>query len=136
MTIVQSIAMKILLISNDPQLIKMLQQHEVTEENELFILKETSDPLDVHSSVHRIYPSLLIIDDDFLKPNSARIIRSIKDINKNFKIIFVTSNEGLELGKEISQIGIHYYALKPVDEDELVQSFKSVIKLNQSNVHY
>lgn len=112
----------------------MIQQPEIIEENELTIIEETADPLDAHSSVHRIHPSLLIIDDDFLQPNSARIIRSLKDINKYLKIIFITSNEGLELGKEISQIGVYYYALKPVQPNELMQALKSVLKINKSSV--
>lgn len=126
--------MKILLITNDIQIIELIQRSADGCENELFINSDTYDPLEVHSSVHRIHPSLMIIDDDFLKPNSARIIRSLKDINKNFKIIFITSNEGLELGKEISQIGVYYYALKPIQPNELIQAVQSVINFNKSNV--
>ncbi|MBK7380937.1 MAG: response regulator [Ignavibacteriales bacterium] len=126
--------MKILLITNDRQIIELIQQNTHGTENELFINLDTHDPLEVHSSVHRIHPSLMIIDDDFLNPNSVRIIRSLKDINKNFKIIFITSNEGLELGKEISQIGVYYYALKPIQPNELIQAVQSVIKLNKSSV--
>lgn len=126
--------MKILLITNDCQIIEFIQKNIDGTENEIFINSDILDPLEVHSSVHKIHPSLIIIDDDFLTPNSVRIIRSLKDIDKNFKIIFITSNDGLEVGKAISQIGVYYYALKPIQPYELIQAVQSVIKLNKSSV--
>lgn len=126
--------MKILAITNDLQIIEFILKNIDGDQNEIYINSDIYDPLEVHSSVHKIHPSLMIIDDDFLTPNSVRIIRSLKDINKNFKIIFITSNDGLELGKEISQIGVHYYALKPIQSYELIQAVQSVIKLNKSSV--
>lgn len=121
-------SMKVLLISNEQELIREIKRISLLLENEIHTNSSSADPLDVHSAVHKIYPTLVIIDDDFLKPNSARIIRSLKDINNNFKIIFITSDESMELGKEISQLGVHYYALKPVGKDELMQALISTQK--------
>lgn len=118
-----------LLISNDQELAEEIRSISLQLEYEFFTNSTLADPLDVHSVVHKIYPSLVIVDDDFLKPNTVRIIKSLRDINYNLKIIFITADEGLELGKEISQLGVHYYGLKPVGKDELLQAILSAVSV-------
>ncbi len=125
--------MKMLLLSNDAALIEEIKGISLHLENEIYTDSSSTDPLDVHSAVHKIYPSFVILDDDFLKPNSARIIRSLKDINNELGIIFITSDESLELGREISQLGVHYYALKPVSNNELQQALHSASKTVRIN---
>ncbi len=73
-------------------------------------------------------PSILIIDDDFLHPETVHVLKSIRKVNKSIRIIFVTSNASIDLGKEISPLGIYYYAIKPLDTNELLDSFQAVVK--------
>ncbi|MCK5087304.1 MAG: hypothetical protein KAQ90_07280 [Melioribacteraceae bacterium] len=118
--------MRILLLSNDQSLSAKLQKPFVLQDNELKIDEQSTDPLDVMSTVCTQSPPLLIVDDDYLKPNSAHILKSIKKINKEIKIIFLTSDPSVELGREISPIGVHYYGLKPMTEKALSDLIKSV----------
>ena len=48
-------------------------------------------------------------------------------------IIFFTSNSGIDLGKEVSQIGIQYYAIKPLGKGELQDSIEAILKLHKKN---
>lgn len=121
--------MKILLISKDRQILSILNGNDVLGGNQLHIYDQNLDPLDVMSWVCTERPAILILDDDLFKPNSAHILRSIKKIHKNIAIIFVTSDPSIELGREISPIGIKFYALKPLAELEIKEVIKSITKL-------
>jgi len=117
--------MKILIITDDAILIEMGNSFNHVA-NQIIIYNSDSNPLSVVAFVFDNNPSLLIVDDDYLKPNSAQIIETIRKMNKNLAIVFVTSDPGLELGKEISQLGILYYAIKPLVESELGDLLNSI----------
>ncbi len=71
-------------------------------------------------------PSLLIIDDDFVKPISERLLASIKKVNPKLPIIFITSNTSLELGRAINSIGVKYYLMKPLSDEDLKEFITSI----------
>lgn len=124
--------MQTLVISNDTSLLNSLSDLSETKLEEIILYEKSYDPLEVTSSVYSLSPSLLILDDDFVKPNSAKIIRSIKQISKNVLIIFLTSNYSLELGREISPIGVYFYGIKPISKIEILNLIGSVKSKNKS----
>lgn len=122
--------MKTMLIADDQVIIDMLRaQSRILPEN-LIIMRSSKDPLDVMSTICASNPSLLIVDDDFLKPHTARILKSVRKLLSACQIIFLTSDASLELGREVSQLGIQYYAYKPLEKNELIESLESILKLN------
>jgi DNA-binding NtrC family response regulator len=123
------IAMKILVFSNDIDLITVLTKVGDKTDNRFTFFDKLNDPLDVMSTVCSKKPNVLIIDDDYLKPKTAHILKSIRKVNKDLKIIFITSDSSIELGSEISQLGIYFYAIKPLDELELLESIQSIFNL-------
>lgn len=125
------VGMKTILVSNDKELLSGIEKSGLDFAKQINIYNESKDPLDVMSTVCEINPSLLIIDDDFLAPETVHILKSIRKVNRGIDIIFCTSNSSIELGKEVSQLGIQYYAIKPLNEDELHDSFKAVSKAHQ-----
>ena len=127
--------MQILAITEDNYLLNSLGDSRIAELGEVKLYKGSFDPLEVISSVHSISPSLLILDDDILKPNSAKILKSIKQISKNVRIIFLTSNDSLDLGREISPIGVYFYGIKPISKAEILTLIKSVSTKNKSTTY-
>ena len=119
--------MNIMIFSDDPKLLQMIQITEVKNSTRVSIMNDSQDPLDIMSAICSNNPSLVVIDDDFLKPHSAHVLRSVRKINSKVKIIFVTSDESVELGREISPLGIHYYGHKPLEEREIRDSIESII---------
>lgn len=122
--------MKILLISNDFSLQTIFDNYN----NDPNICKQTiskfSEPFDVLTEFYSLNPSVIIVDDDFLKPKTEKIINAIRKFNKEVFIIFVTSDTSLELGKKIAPLGIYYYSIKPVIEKnfyELLQAINNTI---------
>lgn len=127
--------MKIMLVSKDQSLIQMVGKAIPRQKNDLMIYNESADPLDVMSAICTQNPSLIIVDDDLLSPYSAHILNSVRKINQHVDIFFATSDTGIDLGKEISQLGIQYYAIKPLAESELADSLKSVIDLIAKRIY-
>lgn len=123
--------MKLLLLTNDLEIKKIFQTEDISTNNQL-IFFENQNPLEILSFACNERPSLLILDDDFVSPNSAQIIKSIKNLCKNIAVIFITSDAGLDLGRQVSQLGIQYYTIKPISNDEIIDSVNSIIKLKSA----
>ena len=120
--------MRTLLISTDNLLIKMVNVFGKGDENTVTIYEEEPDPVRVLSSILSVQPTALIIDDDYLSPNTVSILESLRKVNDKIKIIFFTSDSSIELGKAVSQLGIYFYAIKPVEEEEFNTLYNSLLK--------
>jgi DNA-binding NarL/FixJ family response regulator len=124
--------MKILVISGDSHLIGQVLKTEIFSSENIVVYNESNDPLDVMSFAIHNHPTLMILDDDFLRPVSGRIISSIKNVLPKVSTIFVTSDESYELGREISPLGLQYYAIKPVDINDMKDLISSLTKVKIS----
>ena len=120
-----------ILITNDNDLISRINGVDDDLKSMIKVYSDSKDPLDVMSTVCEAKPALAIIDDDFLAPDTVHIMKSIRKVNKGLDIIFCTSNTSIDLGKKVSQLGIQYYAIKPLTEGELQESLKAVLKDQQ-----
>ncbi len=128
--------MKIVTITNDNSLIELINKPEVSGNHQLVIYKESKDLLDVVSFIYTTHASIIIVDDDFLKPDSARLLENLKILNPKLLIMFITSDHSIELGKKISQLGIFFYGLKPLSKDDLEDSIQSILKLKTTITQY
>jgi response regulator of citrate/malate metabolism len=127
--------MKIMMVSRDQNLIQLVKKFVSPEHIDLQVYDDSDNPLDVMSAICTQNPSLLLVDDDFISPHSAHLLSSVRKINHNMDIIFTTSNPAIELGKEISQLGIHYYAIKPLEESELADSLTAAVDLINRRIY-
>jgi response regulator of citrate/malate metabolism len=125
------ISMKIIVVSDDTELLELVDKITVMSQNKYSLCNTSHDPLDVLSAICSVNPLLLILDDDFMKPNSVQLLKSLHKINSKTEIIFITSDNSLDLGREVSQLGLRHYDLKPVDAKDLEDAIESVIHLNK-----
>lgn len=107
--------MKFLIISNDNELIEQAKSVK-PESHELELCSHNFDPLDIVSAYCSNRVNAIFIDDDFVSPNTLKVMQSLRNFNKNLLIVFLTSNESIELGKSILPLGVHFYGLKPLSE--------------------
>jgi two-component system response regulator YesN len=126
---------KMLFISKDNMLIQSLNYTAENLNCEYYNFSNSIDPLDIASEIFSINPSLLIIDDDFTAPNSAKILESLKKVNSKLQVIFITSDTGLDLGRKINKIGVKYYLIKPIERESLNQFIKSVKTENEQYIN-
>ena len=128
--------MKTMLVSKDPELIRIITSSDVFSKEKFILISQTKDPLDIMSAVCSKNPTLLIMDDDFLKPDSAHILKSIKKVKQSIYVIFITSDSSFDLGKEVSQLGIQFYTHKPLVGKDLIDSVSSISRLKVNENHY
>lgn len=119
--------MKTVIISNDNEFISIIKNLKIIPENQLGIYSDNSDALEIMSHVCTEHPNILIIDDDFTKPQSAKVLSAIRKVNKNVQVVFISSDTSLELGREIGPVGILFHAIKPIDQKEIYALFSSIL---------
>ncbi|MEN8192754.1 MAG: response regulator [Bacteroidota bacterium] len=124
--------MQILVVTQDHIVLDLLNDKSIQATGNFTIFNQTKDPLEIISVVHSQSPSMLILDDDMLKPNSSKILKSIKQITQNKVVIFLTSDNSLELGREISPLGVYYYGIKPISKEIILDLINSVKSKNKS----
>ena len=98
-----------------------------------FVIKSETSPIELLSLVCQERPVLLVFDDDIVKPDSAQVLRNIRKLHEDVKIIFVTSDASLEIGRSVSQLGVQYYAIKPIEIDEFRDSVLAIISMVEKN---
>lgn len=124
--------MRLLILSEDINLITGIEKLSKDNGDEIIKYTESLDPLDIMSSVCTLSPMVVFADDDYLKPNTAHILKSIKKVNKGIHVVFFTSDSSIELGREISPLGIHFYGIKPIPSSILTNLIDSLTNLNKS----
>ena len=120
--------MNILLITKDSELTSIVESFAQNSGNSTSCYCSEPVPIKVLSFFLTSLPSVVVVDDDFMTPNSVTLIESIRNVNQKTKIIFTTSDSSIELGKKVSQLGIYYYNIKPIDKSEFNELLDSIIK--------
>ena len=126
---------KLLLISIDQNLTLFLENISDSLSSELVIYNNNNDPLEVISQIFSIHPSILILDDDFLSPTTIRLLESVRKVDSKLPIIILTSNNRLEFGRSINNIGVKYYLIKPISEEDLREYLQSIYIQNEKNIY-
>lgn len=121
--------MKILLITEDSNLISTFSKDAIPSEIQIEIFSCRINLLEIVSNIYSNNFSVTIIDDDCVGKNSLQLLKSIRTMKKEMKIIFLTSDNSIEKGREISPLGILYYGIKPVSQQELLQVLDSSKKI-------
>jgi DNA-binding response OmpR family regulator len=126
---------KVLIISADQTIKFFVEKNYDDPEYQFITFSSTTDPLDIMSQICSINPSILILDDDLISPNSVHLLNSLKKVNPKTSIIFITSNTSLEFGRQINSIGVKFYLMKPFSKNEFQEFLKSVHKQLQENIY-
>ena len=127
--------MKIFTLSTDKEIIQLVDSFASENKHQSIVYNKSKIPIDIVGYVYEKNPFVIIVDDDYATPNAAVVISTIKKMKENIKIIFITSDVSVELGKKISPLGITYYAIKPLDKYEFDELLSSISK-NKLNTTY
>lgn len=63
---------------------------------------------------------VVITDIEMPKMNGLEVMKALKEINKNIKIIVISGFDKFEYAKQSIQYGVFYYLLKPINPVELI----------------
>ena len=123
-------------VTSDQEVISTLSQENLPNNWNFSLVMEKVEPVDLLVKIHAFNPIAIIIDDTLFAPKTNSLLLSIREIQNAIQIIFITDNDSIELGREISQLGIHKYFIKPFSMMHLVESIKSLeILLNKKIIY-
>lgn len=118
---------EIYLIDNFNQLEQTLTDI-LKNENNYKITTVTTENLEI---ALKNIPSLIIVNEDSIEPNSLEICKSIKNNEDNSitPIIVITSNKEHAHKHEMLELGVIYYIKTPIDNEYLYYTIKNILQL-------
>ena len=127
--------MKILTVSNGLVLHDEIKRIAKTLQELKISFYSQSDTLEVISVVINENPEVLIFDDDLFGDKSSDLLKNIRKIKSDLKIIFITSDTGVEKGREVIDAGIYLYLIKPLEVNVLNEALTSILD-KKSEAYY
>jgi DNA-binding response OmpR family regulator len=128
--------MKLMAVTSDQEVLNTLKEGNLPNNWNLSLVTDQVDPVDLLVKIHAFNPFAILIDDSLFEPKTNSLLLSIREIQKSIQIIFVTENDSIELGREIAQLGIHKYFIKPFSMAHLLESIKSLETLQNKKAIY
>lgn len=126
---------RLIVISDDRNIRETLATLHKESDWQIRFLSEGQDSWGLLKAVSDESCDLMVVDDDLIRPESDKFIRSIKKINDYAGIIFLTSDASVELGQKISQLGVQFYCIKPVVKKDLMQSIESISRSQKRKIY-
>lgn len=123
-----------MLIGGDNFLGAIIEKLNTHDGSVITLLQNYYEPLKIISDFVTERPAIVIIDDDYLFPNTLSVLDTLCRLNKGTRIIFTTSSTSIELGRQVSQLGIYYYAIKPVNENEIIELLGSILNKDKKYI--
>ena len=123
-------------VTSDQEVLSTLGEENLPNNWNLSLVTEHVEPVDLLVKIHAFNPFAILIDDSLFAPKTNSLLLSIREIQKSIQIIFVTENDSIELGREIAQLGIHKYFIKPFSMAHLLESIKSLETLQNKKTVY
>ncbi|MGY4385841.1 DNA-binding NarL/FixJ family response regulator [Pedobacter sp. UYP24] len=93
------------------------------------IIDEASNLNELSSAiVNHIDADIILLDLDFINPDLPATIRRLRSLNKNAKLILLSSNTNLRLIASLFEAGLCGYLLKTIGKQELLFALNHVQK--------
>lgn len=108
---------KIMLVDDSPFQISMLR--DILENRGYKVVAEATNLDEVIENTKKFKPDLVTMDMTMPGTDGFKCTKAIKDIDKNIKVIIVSSMMDDELVKKAKSLNISGYIQKPVDEEEI-----------------
>ena len=123
---------RIVIVDDSPFSIAIIRN--ILEDNGFIVVGEAGSLEEVKAVVAATNPSLVTMDMTLPGTDGFECTRAIHKINKNIKVIVVSSMKDDEILKEAKKNKVSAYVQKPVDPDELIVAVKRV--LNSSELYH
>lgn len=98
-------------------------------ERELVLVGEADNGVDALSLVDLVKPDIILVDIKMPLMNGIDLIRAVKKNHSNIHFIILSGYDDFEYTKEAIKLGIANYIKKPIDENELNETFSLIINL-------
>lgn len=116
---------RILIVDDSPFQIAMLR--DVLEDQGFSVVGQAMSLEEVKSEVERCKPNIVTMDLTIPGTDGFECTKAIYEIDKNVKVVIVSSMMDEELVDKAKKLGISGYVQKPVDSEELTLLIKRVM---------
>lgn len=121
--------LRIVIVDDSPFSIAFIRG--ILEENGFDVVGEAGNLEEVKEVIKEKQPQLVTMDMTLPGTDGLECTRAIHEINKNIKVIVVSSMMDDEIVKAAKDNNVSAYAQKPVDADELVTAINRVMAADE-----
>lgn len=113
---------RVLLIDDDEMLLNTLQELLHREGYQVLSTADGPQGITIYKERH---PDLVLLDLGLPSMNGLEVLRKIREIDAEAKVIVITGNDSKEAAEVALRSGALTYLIKPVDPGPLLKFFKS-----------
>ncbi|NFA62297.1 response regulator [Clostridium sporogenes] len=116
---------KVVIVDDSPFSISIIR--DILEENGLVVVGEAGNLDEVINVVRDKEPDIVTMDMTLPGTDGIECIKAINEINKNVKVIVISSMMDEEIVKKANENKVCGYIQKPIDPEELVTTIEKIV---------
>jgi len=120
---------KILLVDDDPGLLRLLSIRLRAEEYEVEAVESAAKALGV---LHRFHPDLVITDLKMDKMDGIGLLKELQGRAPGLRVVIITAHGTIPDAVTATQGGAFGFLTKPIDKDELMETVQRAMKVSGS----
>jgi two-component system response regulator GlrR len=120
---------KILLVDDDPGLLRLLSIRLRAEEYEVEAVESAAKALGV---LHRFHPDLVITDLKMDKMDGIGLLKELQSRAPGLRVVIITAHGTIPDAVTATQGGAFGFLTKPIDKDELLETVRRAMKVSGS----
>ncbi|RLA23925.1 MAG: two-component system response regulator GlrR, partial [Gammaproteobacteria bacterium] len=120
---------KILLVDDDPGLLRLLSIRLRAEEYEVEAVESAANALGV---LHRFHPDLVITDLKMDKMDGIGLLKELQSRAPGLRVVIITAHGTIPDAVTATQGGAFGFLTKPIDKDELMETVQRAMKVSGS----
>jgi len=120
---------KILLVDDDPGLLRLLSIRLRAEEYEVEAVESAAKALSV---LHRFHPDLVITDLKMDKMDGIGLLKELQSRAPGLRVVIITAHGTIPDAVTATQGGAFGFLTKPIDKDELMETVQRAMKVSGS----
>ena len=120
---------KILLVDDDPGLLRLLSIRLRAEEYEVEAVESAHKALAV---LHRFRPDLVITDLKMDKMDGIGLLKELQTKSPGLRVVIITAHGTIPDAVTATQSGAFGFLTKPIDKDELMETVERAMKVSGS----
>lgn len=97
-------------------------------DDDIDVIGQAGDGEESIEKIVELNPDVVLLDINMPKVNGIEVLRRVKDLGIDCKIIMLTIHDDREYLQETIKIGANGYVLKDSDADSLIKAIKDVVK--------
>jgi two-component system response regulator GlrR len=120
---------KILLVDDDPGLLRLLSIRLRAEEYEVEAVDSAANALGL---LHRFHPDLVITDLKMDKMDGIGLLKELQSRAPGLRVVIITAHGTIPDAVTATQGGAFGFLTKPIDKDELLETVQRAMKVSGS----